>query len=177
MSDRISLLGVRARGYHGVLADEKRDGQDFVVDVVLHLDLRPAGTSDDLTATVNYAEVGAEVAGGVGLRGHDDGEAKAGDDVKHLAAIAPAIGAVMAGEAGQEPAIAIRFPGEARSGARRPAFVNPALRDDAPALRIQHQRMRRGDASLGLQQRATARCRRQRYAGRTEGRPQPQNRN
>ncbi|MCW4601269.1 2-amino-4-hydroxy-6-hydroxymethyldihydropteridine diphosphokinase [Janibacter hoylei] len=61
MSDRISLLGVRARGYHGVLADEKRDGQDFVVDVVLHLDLRPAGTSDDLTATVNYAEVGAEV--------------------------------------------------------------------------------------------------------------------
>jgi len=61
VSDRISLLGVRARGYHGVLAGEKRDGQDFVVDVVLHLDLRPAGTSDDLTATVNYAEVGAEV--------------------------------------------------------------------------------------------------------------------
>ena len=52
---------MRARGFHGVLPDEKRDGQDFVVDVVLHLDLRPAGTSDDLTATVNYAEVGADV--------------------------------------------------------------------------------------------------------------------
>lgn len=61
MTDRISLLGVRARGFHGVLADEKRDGQDFVVDVVLHLDLAPAGTSDDLERTVSYAEVGADV--------------------------------------------------------------------------------------------------------------------
>lgn len=59
--DRISLLGVRARGFHGVLAEEKQAGQDFVVDVVLHLDLAPAGTSDDLTRTVSYAEVGADV--------------------------------------------------------------------------------------------------------------------
>ncbi|KRE37407.1 2-amino-4-hydroxy-6-hydroxymethyldihydropteridine pyrophosphokinase [Janibacter sp. Soil728] len=61
MSDRISLLGVRARGFHGVLADEKRDGQDFVIDVVLHIDLLPAGTTDDLALTINYAEVGADV--------------------------------------------------------------------------------------------------------------------
>lgn len=61
MTDRISLLGVRARGFHGVLADEKRDGQDFVIDVVLHLDLAPAGTTDDLARTINYAEVGADV--------------------------------------------------------------------------------------------------------------------
>ena len=61
MTDRISLLGVRARGFHGVLPDEKRDGQDFVVDVVLHLDLAPAGASDDLERTVSYAEVGADV--------------------------------------------------------------------------------------------------------------------
>ncbi|WP_435200300.1 2-amino-4-hydroxy-6-hydroxymethyldihydropteridine diphosphokinase [Janibacter sp. GS2] len=59
--DRISLLGVRARGAHGVLAQEKRDGQDFVVDVVVHLDLAPAGTTDDLALTINYAEVGADV--------------------------------------------------------------------------------------------------------------------
>lgn len=59
--DRISLLGVRARGHHGVLAEEKRDGQDFVVDVVLYLDLCPAGVTDDLDLTVNYAEVGADV--------------------------------------------------------------------------------------------------------------------
>ena len=59
--DRISLHGVRATGFHGVLADEKRDGQEFVVDVVLHMDLAPAGTSDDLALTINYAEVGADV--------------------------------------------------------------------------------------------------------------------
>ena len=61
MSDRIRLAGVRARGFHGVLAEEKRDGQEFVVDVELMLDLAPAGSSDDLTRTVNYAEVGADV--------------------------------------------------------------------------------------------------------------------
>ena len=32
--DRISLRGVRGTGYHGVLPHERRDGQEFVVDVV-----------------------------------------------------------------------------------------------------------------------------------------------
>ena len=61
MSDRIRLLGVRARGHHGVLPEEKRGGQDFVVDVILDLDLAPAGTTDDLALTIDYAEVGADV--------------------------------------------------------------------------------------------------------------------
>jgi dihydroneopterin aldolase / 2-amino-4-hydroxy-6-hydroxymethyldihydropteridine diphosphokinase len=61
--DVIRLTGVRAFGHHGVLDHEKRDGQDFVVDVTLTLDLRPAGTSDDLAQTVNYAEVAADVVG------------------------------------------------------------------------------------------------------------------
>ncbi len=63
MTDRIVLEGVRALGHHGVLADERRDGQVFVVDVVLELDLAHAGRSDDLAATVDYADVaGAVVA-------------------------------------------------------------------------------------------------------------------
>ena len=33
--DTIELLGVRAKGYHGVFAEERREGQDFVVDVVI----------------------------------------------------------------------------------------------------------------------------------------------
>jgi dihydroneopterin aldolase/2-amino-4-hydroxy-6-hydroxymethyldihydropteridine diphosphokinase len=61
MSDRIHLRGVEAFGHHGVLADEKRDGQPFVVDVVMALDLAPAGTSDALDDTVSYAEVAGEV--------------------------------------------------------------------------------------------------------------------
>lgn len=61
MTDRIVLQGVSARGFHGVLADEKRDGQTFVVDTTLELDLAEAGRRDDLAATVNYAEVAADV--------------------------------------------------------------------------------------------------------------------
>ena len=57
MADRIVLQGVSARGHHGVLDFEKRDGQTFLVDVTMWCDLRPAGRSDDLAATVNYAEV------------------------------------------------------------------------------------------------------------------------
>lgn len=30
--DRITLTGITAKGYHGVLDFEKRDGQPFVVD-------------------------------------------------------------------------------------------------------------------------------------------------
>ena len=61
MTDRIHLRGVEAVGYHGVLPDEKRDGQPFVVDVVMQLDLATAGGSDALDDTVSYAEVAGEV--------------------------------------------------------------------------------------------------------------------
>ena len=61
MTDRIHLRGVEAVGYHGVLPDEKRDGQPFVVDVVMELDLAAAGGSDALDDTVSYAEVAGEV--------------------------------------------------------------------------------------------------------------------
>ena len=62
MSDRIALTGLRVRGHHGVLPEERRDGQDFLVDVVLHLDLRPAGASDDLADTVHYGELAHALA-------------------------------------------------------------------------------------------------------------------
>lgn len=60
-ADRIELRGVRALGRHGVLEHEKREAQPFVVDVDLEVDLAPAGASDDLTDTVSYAEVAADV--------------------------------------------------------------------------------------------------------------------
>jgi dihydroneopterin aldolase / 2-amino-4-hydroxy-6-hydroxymethyldihydropteridine diphosphokinase len=61
MTDRIVLQGISARGFHGVLDFEKTDGQDFVVDVTLEVDLRRAGRSDLLAHTVNYAEVAADI--------------------------------------------------------------------------------------------------------------------
>lgn len=61
MTDRITLSGVTAYGYHGVLASEKVDGQEFSVDLVLEVDLTRAAATDDLRHTVNYAEVAADV--------------------------------------------------------------------------------------------------------------------
>lgn len=61
MTDRIVLTGVEARGAHGVLPFEHETPQRFVVDVALEVDLHPAGESDDLTDTVSYADVAAEV--------------------------------------------------------------------------------------------------------------------
>ena len=55
--DRIELVGVRDYGYHGVLAHEKEQGQYFSVDATLGLSIAHAASSDDLSDTVNYAEV------------------------------------------------------------------------------------------------------------------------
>ncbi len=55
--DAIRLTGMSFYGYHGVEPEERRLGQRFIVDLGLELDLRPAGQSDELDETVNYADV------------------------------------------------------------------------------------------------------------------------
>ena len=55
--DRILLSEMVFHGHHGTLQAEHDLGQPFVVSVELRLDLRPAGTSDDLAKTVDYGEV------------------------------------------------------------------------------------------------------------------------
>lgn len=55
--DRILLSDMVFYGHHGTLPAENELGQPFVVSIELRLDLRPAGTSDDLTKTVDYGEV------------------------------------------------------------------------------------------------------------------------
>ncbi len=62
MTDRIALTGLRVRGHHGVLPEERRDGQDFVIDAVLHVDTRAAAASDDLTDTVDYGDLATRLA-------------------------------------------------------------------------------------------------------------------
>ncbi|MCW2621320.1 MAG: dihydroneopterin aldolase [Frankiales bacterium] len=52
--DTIALRGLRVRGFHGVFPEERRDGQDFVIDAVLRVDVRAAAATDDLTRTVHY---------------------------------------------------------------------------------------------------------------------------
>ena len=60
--DVIALRGLACRGFHGVYEHERRDGQTFVVDAVLHLDTRPAAASDDVADTVHYGELAARLA-------------------------------------------------------------------------------------------------------------------
>jgi len=55
--DRISIYGISATGYHGVFDHEKRDGQKFIIDVVLHVDIARAAASDNVLDTVHYGEV------------------------------------------------------------------------------------------------------------------------
>jgi dihydroneopterin aldolase len=67
MSDRIELRGLTVRGNHGVFDHERRDGQDFVVDITVWIDLASAAASDDLADTVDYgtlAQRAADIAGG-----------------------------------------------------------------------------------------------------------------
>lgn len=61
MSDQIRVTGIKAFGYHGVLPHEATEGQDFIVDLLITLDLRPVSLSDDLQETINYADL-AQIA-------------------------------------------------------------------------------------------------------------------
>lgn len=59
--DAITLTGLRARGHHGVYEHERRDGQDFIIDVRVTLDLARAASSDDVADTVHYGELAIAV--------------------------------------------------------------------------------------------------------------------
>lgn len=62
MTDRITLTGIRATGFHGVYDHERRDGQTFVADVALELSLARAAETDDVADTVHYGELADRVA-------------------------------------------------------------------------------------------------------------------
>ncbi len=62
MLDRISIMGLRARGTHGVFASERTTGQEFVVDAVLWLDTAPAAAADDLRLTADYGAIADRLA-------------------------------------------------------------------------------------------------------------------
>ena len=50
------------RGYHGVFDHERRDGQDFVVDITVWIDLATAAASDDLADTLDYGKLAQRAA-------------------------------------------------------------------------------------------------------------------
>jgi dihydroneopterin aldolase len=62
VADRIELRGLTVRGHHGVFEHERRDGQDFVVDITVWIDLARAAASDDLADTVDYGALAQRAA-------------------------------------------------------------------------------------------------------------------
>ncbi len=55
--DYIELTGLQFYGFHGALTEENQLGQRFIVHLRMGLDLRPAGETDGLAYTVDYARV------------------------------------------------------------------------------------------------------------------------
>ncbi|MCW4385406.1 dihydroneopterin aldolase [Salinibacterium sp. SYSU T00001] len=63
--DHLTLTGLRATAHHGVFEHERREGQVFVVDVTVWLDLSASAQSDDLASTIHYGELAAEIVAAV----------------------------------------------------------------------------------------------------------------
>ncbi len=59
--DQIAVRGITALAHHGVYGFEREQGQPFRVDAVLDVDTRAAAAADDLTRTVNYAELSQQL--------------------------------------------------------------------------------------------------------------------
>lgn len=57
MNDKIIIKGLKIFAYHGVNPEEKRDGQNFIIDMELGLDLTKPCFTDDVNDTVSYAKV------------------------------------------------------------------------------------------------------------------------
>lgn len=65
MTDELAITGIECYGHHGVFDVERREGQTFVIDLVLGLDTSAAAASDDLHDTVDYGSLTTEVKASV----------------------------------------------------------------------------------------------------------------
>src|SRR5690606_29636127 len=70
VTDRIDLAGIEVLAKHGVYPEEKERLQPFIVDVTAHLDLAPAGRSDDLADTLDYGALASEIEKVVASESH-----------------------------------------------------------------------------------------------------------
>ena len=60
-TDSIRLTGLRIFAHHGVLDSERENGQEFIIDLAIDVDLAPAAASDDVTKTIHYGELAEAV--------------------------------------------------------------------------------------------------------------------
>jgi dihydroneopterin aldolase len=99
-TDSVTLNGVRAHGYHGVLPAERETGQEFVVDVTLFFDTAPAAAADDLAKTVDYGDLAVRLT-----------EVIAGEPVNLIETLAERLaGVCLAGERVEAAQVTVRKP-------------------------------------------------------------------
>jgi dihydroneopterin aldolase len=65
VTDLLTLTGLRATGHHGVFDHERRDGQEFVVDLAIETDFAAAAASDDLANTIHYGVLAEQVVAAI----------------------------------------------------------------------------------------------------------------
>lgn len=56
-NDFIKVTNMKVFAYHGVLEEEKKNGQDFYLNAKVYVDMRKAGLTDRLEDTINYDQV------------------------------------------------------------------------------------------------------------------------
>lgn len=61
MTDQLAVRGIEVHAHHGVFEFERREGQTFLLDLVLGVDTAPAAAADDLSRTVDYGVLVADV--------------------------------------------------------------------------------------------------------------------
>lgn len=57
MTGKVELKGMRFKAYHGCLDEERRLGNEFVVDLCGEYDMDAAAHSDDVGDAVDYSEM------------------------------------------------------------------------------------------------------------------------
>jgi FolB domain-containing protein len=56
-ADRIEIKDLHLRGIIGINAEERRDRQDILINIVMWSDFHKASSSDDVNETVNYRTI------------------------------------------------------------------------------------------------------------------------
>jgi dihydroneopterin aldolase/D-erythro-7,8-dihydroneopterin triphosphate epimerase len=63
MTDRIHIKDLHLRAIIGINDEERRDRQDVLINIILHVDLRAAGASDSIEQAVNYRTITKRIIG------------------------------------------------------------------------------------------------------------------
>lgn len=69
--DKIIIKGLKIYAFHGVNKEEKDQGQNFIIDTVLYVDLSKAGNTDKVSDTVSYAKVTKTIIKTVNEKSYD----------------------------------------------------------------------------------------------------------